>query len=308
MDSVLSADTAAPRRAAEQLTRLECRVNPTTRSGPWTGTGSSRSRRPQRATGWSGLAWRYCAIVRRLPLNPGQPPGRVPDPPRLQRPPAWSAGGTGCCRGGGSAPWRSTSRSTSTAARPWRQMAAVVRLNPYHFARQFKAGTGLPPHQYVILRRVEWAKHLLQAGTDLSLAEVALVRASVTRASSPATSSDSSASRRGSSERPQESSNSPQFPPRSCRATPLPFLMSNAGWRRRPGGADRSGSLCPPDPPTWSPFQAPVRSEAGGSYASTSRPTPAPPPRVNARTSRGSGTPGGRAFVIPEFTRRSWRW
>jgi AraC family transcriptional regulator len=54
------------------------------------------------------------------------------------------------------------------------QMAAVARLSPYHFARQFKTATGLPPHQYVILRRVERAKQLLQAATDLSLAEVAL--------------------------------------------------------------------------------------------------------------------------------------
>jgi AraC-like DNA-binding protein len=54
------------------------------------------------------------------------------------------------------------------------QLAAVVGLNPYHFARQFKAATGLPPHQYVIARRVERARQLLQAGTDLSLAEVAL--------------------------------------------------------------------------------------------------------------------------------------
>jgi AraC family transcriptional regulator len=53
------------------------------------------------------------------------------------------------------------------------QLAAVARLSAYHFARQFKAATGLPPHQYVILRRVERAKHLLQAGTGLSLAEVA---------------------------------------------------------------------------------------------------------------------------------------
>jgi AraC family transcriptional regulator len=53
------------------------------------------------------------------------------------------------------------------------QIAAVARLSPYHFARQFKAATGLPPHQYVIVRRVERAKHYLQAGTDLSLAEVA---------------------------------------------------------------------------------------------------------------------------------------
>jgi AraC family transcriptional regulator len=53
------------------------------------------------------------------------------------------------------------------------QLAAVARLSAYHFARQFKAATGLPPHQYVILRRVERAKHLLQGGTGLSLAEVA---------------------------------------------------------------------------------------------------------------------------------------
>jgi AraC family transcriptional regulator len=53
------------------------------------------------------------------------------------------------------------------------QIAAAARLSPYHFARQFKAATGLPPHQYVILRRVERAKQLLQAVTDLSLAEVA---------------------------------------------------------------------------------------------------------------------------------------
>jgi AraC family transcriptional regulator len=52
------------------------------------------------------------------------------------------------------------------------QMAAVARLSAYHFARQFKAATGLPPHQYVIARRVERATQLLRDG-DLSLAEVA---------------------------------------------------------------------------------------------------------------------------------------
>jgi AraC family transcriptional regulator len=53
-------------------------------------------------------------------------------------------------------------------------MAEVVGLNSYHFARQFKAATGLPPHQFVIARRVERARELLQEGADLSLAEVAL--------------------------------------------------------------------------------------------------------------------------------------
>ena len=53
------------------------------------------------------------------------------------------------------------------------QMAAVARLSPYHFARQFKAATGLPPHEYVIVRRVERAKQFLQGGGDLSLAAIA---------------------------------------------------------------------------------------------------------------------------------------
>jgi AraC family transcriptional regulator len=53
------------------------------------------------------------------------------------------------------------------------QMAAVAGLSPYHFARQFKAATGLPPYQYVISRRVERAKERLQISDNLSLAEVA---------------------------------------------------------------------------------------------------------------------------------------
>jgi AraC family transcriptional regulator len=52
-------------------------------------------------------------------------------------------------------------------------MAAAAHLSSYHFARQFKAATGLPPHQYVISRRVERAQRLLQPDGDLSLSEVA---------------------------------------------------------------------------------------------------------------------------------------
>jgi len=54
------------------------------------------------------------------------------------------------------------------------RMAAVVHLSAYHFARQFKAATGAPPHQYVISRRVERAQQLLHPELDLSLAEIAL--------------------------------------------------------------------------------------------------------------------------------------
>ena len=53
------------------------------------------------------------------------------------------------------------------------EMAALARLSPNYFASQFRRATGLPPHQYVILRRVERAKQVLQTGGDFSLAEVA---------------------------------------------------------------------------------------------------------------------------------------
>ncbi|RPJ58373.1 MAG: AraC family transcriptional regulator [Acidobacteria bacterium] len=55
------------------------------------------------------------------------------------------------------------------------QMAAAAHRSAYHFARQFKAATGMPPHQYVIARRVERAQQLLHPDRDLSLAEIAAV-------------------------------------------------------------------------------------------------------------------------------------
>ena len=48
----------------------------------------------------------------------------------------------------------------------------MAHMSPDHFARSFKAATGLSPHQYVIQRRVERAKTLL-SDTGLTVAEVA---------------------------------------------------------------------------------------------------------------------------------------
>jgi AraC family transcriptional regulator len=54
------------------------------------------------------------------------------------------------------------------------RLAAVAHMSPFHFARLFKASTGLPPHQYVIARRVERAKELLRGRERLTLAAVAV--------------------------------------------------------------------------------------------------------------------------------------
>jgi AraC-like DNA-binding protein len=52
------------------------------------------------------------------------------------------------------------------------RLAAVVRLSPFHFHRQFKQSTGLTPRKYVLRVRLERAKALL-SDSDLPIVEVA---------------------------------------------------------------------------------------------------------------------------------------
>jgi AraC family transcriptional regulator len=52
------------------------------------------------------------------------------------------------------------------------ELAALVHLSPFHFARCFKASIGLAPHQYLIARRMELAKRLLLTSTH-TVAEIA---------------------------------------------------------------------------------------------------------------------------------------
>jgi AraC family transcriptional regulator len=51
-------------------------------------------------------------------------------------------------------------------------LAEVARLSRFHFARAFRQATGSSPYEFIIRRRIETAKDLLQ-GTPLPIAEVA---------------------------------------------------------------------------------------------------------------------------------------
>ena len=52
------------------------------------------------------------------------------------------------------------------------EMAKIVQMSPFHFARLFKQSTGLSPHQFVIRCRVERAKELLLHG-ERSIVDIA---------------------------------------------------------------------------------------------------------------------------------------
>jgi len=53
------------------------------------------------------------------------------------------------------------------------ELAAKCELSPAHFARAFKCSTGVAPHQWLLLRRVDLAKHLLTRN-ELNGAQVAV--------------------------------------------------------------------------------------------------------------------------------------
>jgi AraC-like DNA-binding protein len=55
---------------------------------------------------------------------------------------------------------------------PVERLARVSRVSEAHFARSFKDAFGLPPHRYLLTRRIERAKALLR-DTDLSVTDIA---------------------------------------------------------------------------------------------------------------------------------------
>jgi AraC family transcriptional regulator len=51
------------------------------------------------------------------------------------------------------------------------ELAAVVCMSRYHFARLFKGSTGVPPHRFVVRQRIAHARGVL-ATPELSIAEI----------------------------------------------------------------------------------------------------------------------------------------
>lgn len=79
---------------------------------------------------------------------------------------------------GGLAPWQLRRVTAALAEQAESELhladlAALVGLSTFHFARAFRQSTGLPPHRYQLRLRVQRAQALL-AGTDLTVGEVAI--------------------------------------------------------------------------------------------------------------------------------------
>src|SRR4051812_4367500 len=55
---------------------------------------------------------------------------------------------------------------------PVRRLARVSGVSEAHFARSFKEAFGVPPHRYLLTRRIERATSLLRE-TELSITEIA---------------------------------------------------------------------------------------------------------------------------------------
>ena len=55
---------------------------------------------------------------------------------------------------------------------PVRRLARVSRVSAAHFARSFRQAFGVPPHRYLLTRRIERATTLLR-DTDLSITDIA---------------------------------------------------------------------------------------------------------------------------------------
>lgn len=70
---------------------------------------------------------------------------------------------------------RAKDRMDADAQEDWpiRRLARVSGVSEAHFARCFKEAFGIPPHRYLLTRRIQRAKAMLR-DTDLPVTEIAL--------------------------------------------------------------------------------------------------------------------------------------
>jgi AraC family transcriptional regulator len=54
------------------------------------------------------------------------------------------------------------------------ELASLVNMSPYHFARLFKGSTGMPPHRFVVRQRIGRARAFL-ATQELSIAHISRI-------------------------------------------------------------------------------------------------------------------------------------
>jgi transcriptional regulator GlxA family with amidase domain len=116
-------------------------------------------------------------------------------------------------------------------------LADAAHVSPRHFSRSFRRTFGETPHQYLLTRRIERARHLLRT-TDLQVVEVCLAVGFASVGSFTTT------FRRHVGVSPTDyRSRSPQLSP--ADRIPLCFAMA---WARRPeDGAFREDSRPAPD-------------------------------------------------------------
>ena len=69
---------------------------------------------------------------------------------------------------------RAKDRMDGASQEPWTvtQLAVISGVSAAHFARSFKAAFGMPPHRYLLSRRIERARAMLR-DTDLPVIEIA---------------------------------------------------------------------------------------------------------------------------------------
>jgi transcriptional regulator GlxA family with amidase domain len=70
---------------------------------------------------------------------------------------------------------RAKDRMDAASHEPWpiRRLARVSCVSEAHFARSFKRAFGLPPHRYLLTRRLERATALLR-DTDMAITQIAI--------------------------------------------------------------------------------------------------------------------------------------